>query len=300
MKRRSAGLKLGVLLVCAGAVSPSMAQITTNTALPVGKGQGIVRLQSRVVRSKDDAGPVNRELRVVAFPLVGAYGATSRLALFGVLPFASKDMTVSSPQGRLQRDDSGLLDVRLFARYTAWQRNRRGETMRLAPFAGFELPTGTDDKMDDQGKFPGPLQLGSGSLDAFAGLVYSWQTFDWQIDASAAYAVNSEANDFQFGDEIRLDLATKARILPRHLGGGMPSFLYVNLETNLIWQDENEVDSVTDPNSGGTTWYLAPGIQYATTRIILETALQIPAVQDLNGMALENDYIYTIGLRINF
>ncbi len=88
-------------------------------------------------------------------------------------------------------------------------------------------------------------------------------------------------------------------MLPRKLESGVPGFLYVNLETNLIWQEENRVDEIPDPNSGGTTWYLVPGIQYITSRMVLEAAMQLPVVQRLHGSALKNDFITTLSMRIN-
>ena len=281
------------------AVSPAHAQITTNTALPVGKGEGILRLQSKVIRSTGDPGSMDRDLRVLAFPLVGVYGVTAKLTLFGVVPILDKNLKVTTSQGRTTRSTSGLADARLFARYTVYQVNRRGQTLRLAPFGGLELPTGTHDAADALGRLPRPLQLGSGSWDPFVGLVFSRLTFVWQIDVSASYTFNTEAHDFQFGDETRLDIATKVRLLPRRLGSGLPNFLYGNVETNLIWQDKNKVGSGVDENSGGTTWYLAPGLQYITKRMILEAAVQLPMVQDLNGTALENDFIVTLSTRFS-
>jgi hypothetical protein len=55
-----------------------------------------------------------------------------------------------------------------------------------------------------------------------------------------------------------------------------------------------------DPNTGGTIIFLAPGIQYVTRRYILEAAVQIPVVQNLNGNALENEYVARTGFRWNF
>jgi hypothetical protein len=72
------------------------------------------------------------------------------------------------------------------------------------------------------------------------------------------------------------------------------------VESNLIWQDKNEVNGVEDDNSGGVTWYLAPGVQYVTRRTVAEFAVQIPVVQNLNGSGLENDFIATLSFRMNF
>ncbi len=43
-----------------------------------------------------------------------------------------------------------------------------------------------------------------------------------------------------------------------------------------------------------------PGLQYVTKRWIVEAGVQIPVVQDLNGTALEKDYIFRAGFRFNF
>jgi hypothetical protein len=68
----------------------------------------------------------------------------------------------------------------------------------------------------------------------------------------------------------------------------------------LIHQDNNETDGDEDPNSGGTTLFLVPGLQYVTKRWIVEAAVQLPINQDLNGTALENDFIVRAGFRLNF
>lgn len=298
MSRWSLYASVGVLLILVLTAPPAAAQITTNTALPVTQGQGVFRAQSKVIRATGD-GPTNRELTVFGFPLVGVYGVNPRWAVFGVVPILDKNLDVTTPQGRVERGPRGLGDVRLFARYTAWTRNRAGQTQRLAPLAGIEMPTGSDDETDELGRLPQPLQLGSGSWDPFAGFVFTWQTLQWQVDVSPVYQFNTEANDFRFGDEARLDAASKYRLWPRELKGGVPGFFYVNLETNLIWTGENEINGQDDLNSGGTTWLVAPGLQYITRRFVIEGAVQLPLVQNLGGTALENDFITTLSLRIN-
>ena len=292
----------GAILLAAVVLTarPSPGQITTNTALPVARGQGIVRLQAKFLRSTGDATAADRDVRVLAFPVVGVYGITARLAAFGVFPILDKSLDVTTPLGRITRSTTGLGDVRLFARYTAFQFNRRGLLIRLAPFAGLELPTGSNNRTDRMGRLPRALQAGSGSWDPFVGVVLTRQSFAWQIDLSAAYQFNTSSDAFAFGDEARLDVAAKVRLLPRNLGRGLPHFLYANLETNLIRQSRNTIGNGSDANSGGTTWYAAPGLQYVTRRLILEAAVQFPVVQDLNGTALENNLITTLSARFSF
>ena len=67
-------LWLTLLLLSFIDIEPAQAQITTNTALPVAKGEGILRLQSRILRSTGDPTSMDRNLTVVAFPVVGVFG----------------------------------------------------------------------------------------------------------------------------------------------------------------------------------------------------------------------------------
>lgn len=288
-----------MLLCIALDASPAAAQITTNTALPITQDHGVLRVQSKVIRATS-GGTKNRELTAYGIPVVGGYGVTERWTIFGVAPLLRKRLDATTPQGRrVTRGPTGLGDTRLFARYTAWHQNRQGQTIRLAPLAGLKLPTGRSDDTDRLGRLPQPLQLGSGSWDPFAGLVFTWQTLQWQVDVSPVYQFNTEANNFEFGDEARLDIASKHRLWPRELGGGVPCFLYANLETSLIWQDHNEIRGQEVSNSGGMTWFVAPGLQYVTQQFVIEGAVQLPVVQDVNGSALEDDFITTLSLRVN-
>ncbi len=277
--------------------------ITTSTALPVSEDQVIIRGQMKYLRSTVDPSPMDRELTVWAFPTVAVYGATEKLAIFGVFPYMDKRLRVNTPMGRRTRGDAGVGDFTFLGRYTVGQWDHPGETLRLAPFAGIETPTGEDDEEDSLGRLPQSLQLGSGSWDPIAGAAFTWQTLDWEFDVSGQYKFNTQENSFEFGDVARLDLSFQYRLWPwtfeDDASEGVPGFLYGVVESNLIWQDRNEVSGSRDPDSGGTTWYLTPGAQFVTRRFVLETAVQLPVVQELNGEGLENDFIVTAGFRVN-
>lgn len=290
-----------VFLVTVLTVSPLIAApVTLDTALPVTEGEGIFRVQGKYTRSTDDPGPQDREFRAWEFPLVLGYGITERLAVFGIVPFVDKELEATTGGTKKTRDASGLGDISLITRFTVWQRDRQVETVRVAPFIGIKAPTGEDDEKDSLGRLPQPVQPGTGSWDPSVGLVITSQTLMRQVDASLSYTFNTEANDFRFGDVARFDLSYQHRLWPYELSGGVPAFVYGVLESNLIRQDKNEVDGTNDRDSGGTTWYLTPGIQYVTKRIVLEGAVQIPVVQDLNGDALKNDFVGILSFRANF
>lgn len=274
---------------------------SVQTALPVSKGDFVFREQFLYRKARDRASPAARDLDVVGGISALGYGATRNLALFGVVPYLNKRLELTDASGRrIVRRTRGMGDLLLFARHTILQRDRPGRTLRVAPVLGLELPTGDDDDGDRFGRLPATLQAGSGSWDPFGGLVVTYQTLDYQLDAQLSYKANTAANGFRFGDESGFDVSLQYRLWPRELGGGVPGFLYGIIETNLQHQAKNEADGISVPGSGGTALFVSPGLQYVTRRWMLGAVVQVPLVRDRNGAALDDDVIVRAGVRVNF
>ena len=276
------------------------APITFNTALPVAKNEFIFRQQFVVNQSGHDASESNRDRTAWSAISVLGYGVSSKLALFGVLPYVNKSLDISISGQRFNRYDDGLGDVSFFGRYTAYQQDWPGRTLRIAPFAGFKAPTGKDDVSDNIGRLPPSVQSGSGSWDTFGGIVTTYQTLDYEVDGQISYRGNGTANGFSAGDQLRLDASIQYRLWPKTLTADSSGFLYSVLESNVLFRQKNRVNHQTDHNSGGSQWFLTPGLQYVTRRFVIETAVQIPVIQQLNGTALENSFIVRTGFRFNF
>jgi len=298
--RRAFALGLALIGAFGGGANVWAAPITFNTALPVAKGEFVFREQFVVGQSGDDSSGADRDRTAFAAVSVLGYGVSGKLAVFGVLPYVDKTLDVTVAGTRQQRSASGLGDISLFGRYTVYQDDRPGRTFRIAPFVGVQAPTGKDDKSDAFGRLPPSVQPGSGAWDFFGGAVATYQTLGFQVDTQLSYRGNGKANNFEAGDMARLDASLQYRLWPRTLGAGVPGFLYGVLEAGLVHQDKNRFAGIGDPNSGGTTLFITPGLQYVTKRWILEGGVQLPALQNLNGTALENDYIIRAGFRFNF
>lgn len=292
--RAIAGTALSLMMV----VTAHAAPISTNTALPVGKGEYIFREQLIFNQSGDDPSVLERDHQVSSAATVLGYGVTSDLALFGVLPVVYKRLELASTG--VTRQAGGVGDARLFARYTIFQQNAPGQTFRIAPFIGLELPTGENTKRDALGRLPASVQPGSGSWDPFGGLILTYQTLQYQIDMTAGYQANTEAANFEFGDVARLDGSLQYRLWPRELSDDTSAFVYGVAELNLINSQKNRFQDVSNPNSGGTSLFGLIGLQYVTENNIVEMGIQLPLIQDLNGSALERDYILRGSLRVNF
>jgi len=290
-----------IFVLVLGTVSTATAAPQTfNTALPVAEGEFVFREQFLYRKATDDPSPADRERDVRGGVSALGYGVTGDLAVFGVLPWLDKELDATPPGARATRGTSGFADVRVFGRYTVHKDDAPGRTFRIAPFLGLELPTGDDHDTDSLGRLPAPLQLGSGSWDVVGGIVLTYQTLEYQIDAQASYKLNTEANNFEFGDETRIDASLQYRVWPRELEPGVPGFLYAVLEGNFIYADNSKINGVKDPNSGGRSYFVSPGLQYVTKRWIIEGIVQLPVSQDLNGTALADDFTVRAGFRLNF
>jgi len=272
------------------------APITFNTALAVSEGEVLFRQQGIWVHVSDDPTGLGRELNAYTSVSVLGYGLTPKLALFGVLPVTRKEL--QTPAGK--RKAQGLGDARIFARYTVLQKDQAGQTFRISPFAGLELPTGDNDETDRLGRLPVKLQTGSGALDIFGGVVMTFATTDYQIDMSISYQDNREADNIELGNVFKADASLQYRVWPTELTAATDSFLFAVLEANLLHEEETTIGGISQSNSGGTTLFISPGIQYAAKTWIAEAAVQLPVVQNLGGTQLEKDFIARASMRLNF
>lgn len=290
---RSARIVLLALgLLCAFPAWASARPITIILSQdPVPGGEAILRSSTSFTRASGDPTQMGRSLTGVEATLSVTYGVTSNLAVNLALPYlVYNSLRLTTPKGRTTRGTTGVGDITLLARYTFFKEDRPGSTLRNGPLLGLKMPTGSDNGVDRLGRIPRPLQPGSGSWDPSLGWILSWMTLKWEIDAQGGYRFNTTADSFSFGDVAFADVSLQYRLWPRQLDTGVPGFLEGVIESNFVWQDEDHNRGRGDPNSGGISWYVDPGIEYLTDRYELAVAVRLPAVQSLNGRALRSDF----------
>lgn len=294
--RRIAG---AAALLSAGWLGGAVAgPISFNTAMPVAEGELVWREQALAMRSGRDPAGAGRELAVDGLVTMLAWGATDKLALIAAQPWLAERLTLREGGG--ERSAEGFGDLTVFGRHTLYQHDRPGRTFRVGGFAGVEAPTGADGERDALGPLPPPLQPGSGSWDGFAGAVATLQTLDYQIDGQLSYRANGEGHGFEAGDEWHLDASLQYRLWPSELGGGVPGFVYGVLELNAVRRGRDRMAGIAAGDSGGTTVFLSPGLQYVGKRWVWEALLQKPVAQDLHGAALETGWVARTGFSVNF
>jgi hypothetical protein len=274
---------------------PSMAiaaPVTFNTALPVSKGEVIVRGQFIYSAASGSGAELDRQQIVIA----GGYGINSKLALFAVVPVGQQKLQSFTES----RQSSGVGDSRVFARYTLLQRDQLGSTFRIAPFVGVKLPTGENNIVDATGILPAALQTGTGSIDGFGGIVATFANTKWQSDSQISYQLNGSNSGLQIGDALRIETSLQMRLHDRALGGQNPAYLYAVLESGYTTIDKTRINGVAITASGGRSAYIAPAIQLATKRWIAEISVKVPLWQDVPVTGITPDFQTRIGLRVNY
>jgi len=272
--------------------------INSDVGLTPFKGEFIFRAQTRYLRKSDDPLNAGRSVDVVVVPFVGVYGFTAKSSVLVKVPVIYRELKTA---GGALRSDHGPGDVTVLGKHRFFTHNFKGGTSRFSAIAGLELPTGDDNARDSLGLLPKGIQLGSGSVDVIAGVTYTLQTLDHQFDMDLRYIFNNEANDFEFGDIFKYNLAFQKRVWPSILPDkGVYSQWNAVLELNGVLERKSELGGNSVAGSGGNTLYLSPGVQFVTKRSVFEFSFLYPVVQNLNGNQIETDYSLVLSYRYNF
>lgn len=235
--------------------------------------------------------------------LTGFYAVTEDLTVLGVVPFRNTRMKgelIVNPDGTLDLDpmrgrESGIGDVALIARYSFLRKHTLDSTTALAGLVGVKFPTGKTDGVADNGEFlDSHIQLGTGSTDYIIGLSvnHSMQKLSVSANLLGTLQTNGKFGDtsHRFGNALNYDVTAKYRVYPGDLGqGGTQLFLALGVNGEL--REREKTDGVTDPNSGGNTVYLSPGLQAVVgPHWVFEISYQKAVYHNLYGTQLGEDY----------
>lgn len=205
------------------------------------------------------------------FELELTYGITGDWAAGVELPYAFKRGSGTSA--------SGVTDVSAFTKYRFWRRDSLGLQESVAVMLKVKAPTGSTSASP---------ALGSGATDIMAGLAYGYEGRKWYRWASLRYRQNGrDAAGLKRGDKILVDIV-----------GGIRTELTGYREPDTVWllelngemgqRGDNNGTPVT--NSGGSEWFLSPGIFWTKRNMAVKAGLQIPIYSALNGTQAKSDY----------
>ena len=225
-------------------------------------------------------------------------------------------------------DSSGIGDLTLLGQYRFY--NNRASRTELALLLGVKAPTGVTDRYADNGElFAAEFQPGSGAWDGMFGLAATKRIGPWSFDANVLYILATEGTqNTDLGDRLLYNAAVSYRLMrgaaptpPMKLGalpdpmwhGGpgkhqhgphqeAPSgpALDLILELNGEWHAKQVESGVKDPNSGGNTLYLAPGLRFSKDNWSSFVSVGIPIINDQNGIQAEPEVRVVTGVAITF
>lgn len=199
------------------------------------------------------------------------YGLTGDWAAGIELPRVDKDEEGTS--------STGAGDVELFTKWRFWRHDTLGLQESAAVLVNAKLDTADDDTTPP---------LGTGTTDTIVGLTYGYEGRKWYRWAAVRYRRNGK-NDagLRRGDKLLLDLVGGIR--PRPTGYLEPDTVWL-LELNGEHDRRAELNGAESANTGGTEWFLSPGIFWTRRNFALKAGVQIPIASDLNGEQEESDF----------
>lgn len=237
--------------------------------------------------------------------LTGFYGVTPDFMVMTVVPFKNGNTSgelMQNPDGTLDLDTggagraSGLGDVALMGRYTFLKQENPGTTNIMAGVFGIKFPTGrTNVKTADSADYlDSHLQPGTGSTDFLLGLSFSHSLEQLSVSANLLGTITTKGKfgdmTHEFGNSLNYDVTGKYRAYPEAFSPRKPQ-LFFALGINGEAREREKIAGYTDPDSGGNTVYLAPGVQVSLApHWVIEISYQHAIHHNLNGTQLGETY----------
>lgn len=277
--------------------------ITNYTSFDSASNEQLLNLKNNAI---DDAhGDVHSLSGFLQPSVFAAYGVTDNLTLGLRIPYTMR-FNIRSPSEPAEEDmpattvdkmgdASGFGDVRFFGQYRFF--NTADNLNNVAFLFGLKTPTGRTAVKTNQGNvFEEHHQPGSGSWDPSMGFAFTRVMGSFSLDTSALYTVATEgAQNTDLGDSfeynVALSYAFGAPVRNAFFASSNNAPWTAILELNGEWRNKQETAGAADPNSGGHTLYISPGIRFSGGKS-WNTALSIgaPIVTDLNGYQSPPDY----------
>lgn len=262
--------------------SASAAGISIDAGLTPAENRWIFRSQVRYMQRDNEQSDSPGSMKAYMFPVVVAYGLRSDLAIMVRQAFIRREMTMMGQSSI----NSGLGDLLLLSKYRLIRINTPSYTLGIAPTLALEFPTGKD-------------ELSSNSYDLQFGSFFSGRMRSLGMDLNVTYIWNgmAETGDAVVdpGDEFSVQAALAYQI---SLGDQANMALAPVLEAsylNISSDSENEAEVA---NTGESILWLSPGFKFTWSSFIFESLIQIPVWQDQEGLLIEREPTFLLGIRL--
>ena len=176
---------------------------------------------------------------------------------------------------RITDGEDGAGDVALFSKYRFWRRDSLGLQESAALFAKW-IPDTASEALSKQAD------------DLILGAAWGYEGRRQYRWASLRYRINGE-NDagIDRGDRMLVDFVLGWRPDPR--GYREPDTVWL-LELNGEYGRQARLNGQDLANSGGSEWFLSPGIFWTQRNFAIKAGVQIPVAENLRGNQAASDY----------
>ncbi len=260
---------------------------------------------------------VPEDMDMVMHMLGGMYAQSDQVTWMLMIPYRSNTMDMRMlPMGNMggnamnngmmnmpmhsSMDSSGLGDIKLGSLVLLHDSMADRVHLNLS----VSLPTGSINEKNDQGGvLPYPMQLGSGSVDLHLGAtwLHQWESFSFGSQLMSVLRSASNNKGYQLGNEYQW-----ANWLAKPVG-------LVSLSANLKYVVKEDIEGADErlaanrstsanPSNQGGEWLMAGvgmNVQLPkANRLAFE--YQVPAYQKVNGIQLAQDQVMTFGWQMSF
>jgi len=238
--------------------------------------------------------------------VTGFYSMTPEFMVMAIVPYKygktsgelmlNPDGTVAGLDTAGAGNASGIGDVAIMGRYTFLKQENPDSTNVMAGVFGIKFPTGkTDAKTADGLDFlDSHLQPGTGSTDYLLGLSFSHSLNRFSLSANLLGTITTEGKfgntKHEFGNSLNYDVTGKYRVYPEAFSPRQAQ-IFLALGLNGEAREREKVAGTTDPNSGGNTVYLSPGVQLVLApHWVIDISYQQAVYHNLYGTQLGETY----------
>jgi hypothetical protein len=272
-----------------------------------GNRDGTRRVSHAEVLERFATAPTDMTMQV--HMAMAMYAPTDELTFTVMLPYVLKSMNHVTREGaRFRERSEGIGDLRLASLYTVYARDRFRHRFLVNP--GFSLPIGSIDEKDfgpdrrlGRSRLEYPMQLGSGTVDLFPGLVYLGQGENWTWGSELAPTVRLGRNShgYRLGNRYRLSTWAARK---------WTDWLSVSGRIDgQLWENIHGADPTLNPaaaptkdpkrQAGRRVDFLVGLNLYAPRGVLKGHRLAFeagaPVYQSLDGPALQTDWLVRVG-----
>lgn len=215
------------------------------------------------------------------------HGVAKGMEVELVAPFTNKDFTINGESA----ENFSPEDIKLKARFSIFDESLP-KGMKAAVGGGVKIPSG-DTGSSSQSTVEAKTRNGTGSFDYIVDTGLTGRTPHSRYDVYLTYTMTTEgAYDTKAGDSFMFNADYFYSFHPAwNLGG----------ELTYEWVDKSEVNGVENDNTGYTTAWFTPQVQFLPKpNWDLVAGAAIPFHDDINGQQLAHEPIFIVRLGTKF